>query len=125
MLLDTNFLIDLEEETAAARVGRARAFLGRHRNRIAFVSVISLGELAAGMEDNESTRRFLSRFRVASLKPEMALRAAAVDRALLAQGLRLGENDTWLAGVALYYGVPIVSADSDFDRVDGLRRISY
>jgi predicted nucleic acid-binding protein len=41
------------------------------------------------------------------------------------RGLRLGENDNWLAGVALYYGVPIVSLDRDFDRVDGLRRLEY
>jgi predicted nucleic acid-binding protein len=125
MLLDTNFLIDLEEELAGRRAGPARRFLGQHRAEPHVVSVISLGELAAGMEDNEMARRFLSRFRCATLKPEMALAAAEVDRALMAQGFRLGENDNWLAGVALYYGIAIVSNDPDFDRVPGLRRLGF
>ena len=48
-----------------------------------------------------------------------------LDRHLIGRGLRLGENDTWLAGTAHYYGVPIVSNDGDFDRVPGLRRLRY
>jgi predicted nucleic acid-binding protein len=40
-------------------------------------------------------------------------------------GQRLGENDNWLAGFALYYGVPLVSNDTAFDRVAGLRRLAY
>jgi predicted nucleic acid-binding protein len=31
----------------------------------------------------------------------------------------------WIAGFARYYGVPLVSNDAAFDRVTGLRRLSY
>lgn len=125
MFLDTNFLIDLEEELGARRVGPARQFLGAHRNDLVVVSVVAFGELAAGMHNNEAARIFLAGFRVVTLKPEIALEAANVDRELMATGERLGENDTWLAGSARYYGVPLVSNDTAFDRVRGLRRLSY
>lgn len=125
MFLDTNFLIDLGQELEERAVGPARTFLGRERNRIASVTVISLGELAAGMEDNETARAFVSRFRIVPLKPEIALAAAEVDRQLMEIGQRLGENDNWIAGFARYYGVPLVSNDAAFDRVPGLRRLHY
>jgi predicted nucleic acid-binding protein len=102
--LDTNFLIDLGRELEGRRVGAARTFLGNHRNRVPSISVISLGELATGMEDNEAARRFVERFRIVALKPEIALAAAEIDRHLMEMGLRLGENDNWLAGFARYYG---------------------
>jgi predicted nucleic acid-binding protein len=125
MFLDTNFLIDLGRELESRTLGPARAFLGRHRNRVPSVAVISLGELAAGMEDSESARAFVERFRVVSLKPEIALAAAEVDRQLIDSGQRLGENDNWLAAFARYYGVPLVSNDLAFERVAGLRRLAY
>ncbi len=125
MFLDTNFLIDLGHELEEVRVGAARTFLGRHRNRPPSVTVISLGELAAGMDDNDEARSFLASFRIAALKPEIALAAAEVDRRLIRFGARLGENDTWIAGFATYYGVPLVSNDLAFDRVRGLRRLAY
>ncbi|HKQ37528.1 MAG TPA: type II toxin-antitoxin system VapC family toxin [Verrucomicrobiae bacterium] len=125
MFLDTNFLIDLEEEIAANEVGPARRFLARHRNALIVVSVIALGELAAGMEDKESAWCFLAGFRIVTLKPEIAIESAAVDRELMVTGDRLGENDTWLAGFARYYGTPLVTNDAAFARVRGLRRLRY
>jgi predicted nucleic acid-binding protein len=119
------FLIDLEGETGANRIGPARQFLTRHRDAIVVVSVIALGELASGMEDNETARAFLRGFRLVTLKPEIVLEAAAVDRELMLTGERLGENDTWLAGFARYYGTPLVTNDAAFGRVRGLRRLAY
>lgn len=125
MILDTTFLIDLEEEVELGRKGPATLFLAGHRSVPFIITVISLGELAAGMQDSREARQFLSRFHVVHLKPEIALTAADIDRRMMTRGKRLGENDTWIAGFASYYGVPIVSNDRAFDRVDGLRRISY
>jgi predicted nucleic acid-binding protein len=34
-------------------------------------------------------------------------------------------NDTWIAGFCLYYRQPLVSLDAAFDRVPGLRRLTY
>jgi predicted nucleic acid-binding protein len=125
MILDTTFLIDLEEEIELDVTGPASQFLSARRGETRMVTVISLGELAAGMVDSSEARRFLSRFHVVHLKPQIALAAADVDRDMIRRGGRLGENDTWIAGFARYYGVPVVSNDEAFDRVPGLRRIAY
>jgi predicted nucleic acid-binding protein len=125
MFLDTTFLITLSEEIEQRRVGPAQAFLGRRRNEEAAVTVISLGEFAAGLERNQAAREFLSRFRIVTLKPEIALAAAEVDRELIRVGMRLGENDNWIAGFCRYYSQPLVTRDRDFARVPGLRRLAY
>ena len=125
MFLDTNFLIELEDELAERRVGPARTFLARHRAEASNISVISVGEFAAGVRDSETARNFLSRFRVVTLKPEIALEAADIDRELMISGGRLGENDNWIAGFCRYYGQAVISRGAAFDRVRGLRRLDY
>ena len=51
--------------------------------------------------------------------------AAEIDRALIAEGQRLGENDNWIAGFAAYYREPLISHDAAFDRAPGVRRVAY
>lgn len=117
MLLDSSYLIDLEEEIAGRRFGAASAFAHAYRRFAPRISIITLGELAAGAADEANTRRFLARYRVITLKPEIGYLAGRLERALSARGQRLGENDNWIAATALYYGEPIVTNDSDFARV--------
>src|SRR3954463_5346958 len=117
MLLDSSYLIDLEEEIACRQFGPAMAFAHAHRRAAPRISVVTLGEIAAGGADEPSTRRFLARYRVITLKPEIAYLAGRLERALAARGQRLGENDNWIAATALYYGEPIVTNDHDFARV--------
>lgn len=117
MLLDSSYLIDLEEEIAGRKFGPAIAFAHAHRRLAPRISIITLGELAAGAADEAGTRRFLARYRVITLKPEIGYFAGRLERALSAKGQRLGENDNWIAATALYYGEPIVTNDNDFARV--------
>ena len=117
MLLDSSYLIDLEEETTDQKFGPAIAFAHAHRRLAPRISIITLGELAAGASDEVRTRRFLAHYRVVALKPEIAYLAGRLERALSARGQRLGENDNWIAATALYYGEPIVTHDGDFSRV--------
>jgi predicted nucleic acid-binding protein len=68
----------------------------------------------------------LSRFfTLKNIFAELAYTAASIDRELIATGRRLGENDNWIAAFCRYYSEPLISNDSDFDRVAGLRRLSY
>jgi hypothetical protein len=117
MLLDSSYLIDLEEEIAARRFGPASAFATAHRQSAPRISIITVGELAAGAADESAMRRFLARYRVITLKPQIAYFAGRLERALTARGQRLGENDNWIAATALYYGEPMVTNDNDFARV--------
>jgi len=121
LLLDTSVLIDLEHELADGRVGPVRTFLGSHRGEEVGCATVTVGELASGA-DEESVRFFLRRLRKLSLTEAIAFRAGALDRLLARRGMRLGENDTWIAATALQYSAVLVYADGDFTRVPGLKR---
>ena len=125
MICDTNFLSALYDEQQAGMQGPAAAFLARHRQTPFLVAVISLGEVAVIFAEQTDARRFLSRYRTLRLTPEVGYMAALVERELMLAGARLGENDNWIAGFCRYYGQPLISRDRAFDRVSGLRRLTY
>src|SRR5258705_3950280 len=59
LLLDTSVLIELEHEVANERVGPVRSWLGKRKSEPLGCSVITVGELAAGTD--EDAVRFLLR----------------------------------------------------------------
>ena len=124
MIADTTFLSHLLREQERGP-GPATRFLAARRTDSFLVTVISVGELAVLFGTNQQARLFLQRYRLLRLFPEIAYEAAGIDRELRARGLRLGENDNWIAGFCRYYGQPVVSQDAAFDRVPGLHRLAY
>ena len=125
MLADTTFLIDFYTERLAGRRGPATACLARHRTHAFRISVVSIAEFSAGFLNPLQARVFLDTFHCLRLFPADTYEAGAIDRELIATGGRLGEADNLIAGIARYYGFPLVSNDGAFDRVRGLRRIAY
>jgi len=124
LIADTTFLSHLLRERDPG-AGPATRFLARRRSESFLVTVISVGELAVLFDTNQEARLFLQRYRQLRLFPEIAYAAAEVDRELINRGLRLGENDNWIAGFCRYYGQPVISRDAAFDRVPKLRRMEY
>jgi len=53
---------------------------------------------------------------------ETAAAYAVVREALRTQGTPIPENDVWISALAIEHGLDIVSRDTDFDRVAGIRR---
>jgi len=49
---------------------------------------------------------------------------AAVKLAHQQRGLRLDENDLWVAATALAIGATLVGRDSDFEGIDGLHVVA-
>jgi predicted nucleic acid-binding protein len=125
MVADTTFLIDLYQEQACGQLGAASAFLADHRTAVLRITIISLGEFATGFSDVRDARHYLRRFPVIRITPESAYECSRVDRELILLGCRLGENDNWSAGIARYYGEPVVSNDRAFARVRGLKIHTY
>jgi predicted nucleic acid-binding protein len=120
LLLDTGVLIDLEHELACREVGPIREFLGRRKSQALACTTVTVGELATG-SDAEAVRFFLRRLRKIPLTEAIAFRAGELDQRLSAAGMRLGENDNWIAATALHYSATLVHVDGDFTRVDGLK----
>lgn len=125
MIADTTFVSDVWKEEGANRLGPARNLLIAHRKQNIRLTIISVGELLAWFDDSEAGWLALERWPLYRLHSGIVTAAADIDRTLIAQGQRLGENDNWIAGFAAYYREPIISRDAGFDRVPGVRRINY
>jgi predicted nucleic acid-binding protein len=125
MIADTTFLIQFANEGLAGRAGPARSFLANHRRESIRTCIVSLGEAAAGFETSAAAWQYFKSWKIYALHRGVAEAAADVDRQLSRLGRRLGENDNWIAGFCRFYREPVISADVAFDRVPGLRRITY
>ena len=125
MIADTTFLVHFVREVAEERIGPARTFFARHRTAMIRTSIISLGEVAVSFSTSADAWEYFKRWKIYPLHRGIVDAAADVDRELLRTGARLGENDNWIAGFCRYYREPIISLDTAFDRVRGLRRLAY
>jgi predicted nucleic acid-binding protein len=125
MIADTTFVSDLLKERRRNQRGPASALFAELHGQSVRTTIITAGELAVLFPDSEQAFHWLRRWRIYRLHDGIVAAAADVDRALIALGKRLGENDNWIAGFAAYYREPIISHDTAFDRAPGVRRISY
>ena len=127
LLLDSSFLIDLHDELRRkdGADGPAKRFIKANKTLPMVISPISASEYAAGIRNEREARRFLRRFRMVAVGRDIALLASWIDREQSAKGLRLGENDTWQAAIALRFGLTLVTDDTDFAKTPQIRRLSY
>ena len=121
-LLDSSFLIDLERETAADKMGPARKFLPSLRGRPIVVSIVSVEELLEGAVDETTTFTSVQRFAIQGLHLAHARRCALLQRRA---SRRLGENDAWLVATAESLNADVVGADrAEFERL-GTRYLRF
>ena len=105
--------------------GPARRFFAVHRTGEIRTSVISLAEIAVSFDNSAEAWDYFKLWRIYPVHRGIADAAAEVDRELIRAGVRLGENDNWIAGFGRYYREPLFSLDAAFDRVPGVRRLAY
>lgn len=94
--------------------------------------MIVIGEYRYGLARSRLRRRLTPLFdeliresTVLSVGVATAAAYATVRAALRARGTPIPENDVWISALAIEHGLDIVSRDSDFDRVAGVRRRSW
>jgi predicted nucleic acid-binding protein len=117
LLLDTSFLIELEEEVASRSKGPAHRFLAARPTEHVAISIVTVGEFAEGFTELRDVDEFVSRFRILQLSRTIAYRTAALQTSI-SRGL--GENDAWIAATALAYDATLVGRDRAFERVPRL-----
>ena len=125
MIADTTFLAHLIRDSREGRRGPARIFLSDHRRSPVRTCIICVGEVAVSFPSSAEAWKYFRAWRIYPVHRGIAELAADLDRQLICTGGRLGENDNWIAGFALYYREPLISLDAAFDRVPGLRRVAY
>jgi predicted nucleic acid-binding protein len=125
VLVDTTFWIDLLEERQAGVRGPAHVFMARHRAHTLCISIITWGELAESFPTSEGLNFFLRKVKVLMLPLQVAWAGGRLQSHLGSVAQRLGENDAWIAAMALTWGKRLVTRDRDFRRVPRLRITGY
>jgi tRNA(fMet)-specific endonuclease VapC len=116
------------------------AYLGKTPQAVEIVSedrelaipVIVAGEFAFGIAQSryreayeKSLERMLDRCRVLDIGIGTARHYAAIRLELKAAGKPIPANDLWIAALCRQYSMPVMSRDSHFDFVSGLRRRTW
>ena len=123
ILLDTNAITALFQGEMAVLDAVAKA-------ECVYASAIVIGELEAGFRGGSRyavnlaiLNRFLAKPSVTVLPVgrETGECFGRVKQALKAKGFPIPVNDIWLAAQSMETGAVLVTYDSHFDRVDGLR----
>lgn len=121
-LLDTSFLIDFAEETAADLDGPARRTLAKLAGVRLFVSAVTVAEFIEGADDQAAAARFLARFRCQTIGWQAAQRCALIQSRA---ARRMGENDAWQATLATLSGHLLVGHDAAFTGRPGLDYLDH
>ena len=125
MILDTNALSAYLDRTpeAVKIVAEARQLA---------IPVIVAGEFAFGIAQSRhreayerSLRRMLDRCTVLDIGIETARHYAAIRLELKGAGNPIPANDAWIAALSRQHALPVMSRDSHFDFVGGLRRRTW
>jgi tRNA(fMet)-specific endonuclease VapC len=101
---------------------------------ILYTSVISVGELAFGVRKapqehrerlQQRTREMLARFHsILDVTPAVAETYGTIV-AQVHPGYHIGQNDYWIAAIALTHNLVLITNDPDFDRVPGLQKENW
>jgi predicted nucleic acid-binding protein len=112
-ILDTSFLIDAEREEEEGRLGPVSRTLAKHSGWRLFICPVTVAELMEGAEDPARARAMLATFRFQSMGWATAEKCAQMQASISS---RLGENDAWIAAVAVASGHRLIGRDKGFSR---------
>ena len=125
MILDTNALSAYLDGTP-----RAVAIVSEARDLA--IPVIVAGEFAFGAAQSrhreayeKSLQRMLDRCTVLDIGIETARHYAAIRLELKSAGKPIPANDVWIAALSRQHAIPVMSRDTHFDFVGGLRRRAW
>lgn len=96
------------------------------------ISVVALGEYRFGISQSrqiaqheEWLRDNLRRYRIFDVTSETSGHYAQLRFALKRAGTPIPSNDLWIAALCSQHSLPLLSRDTHFDRVPGLRRLTW
>ena len=127
MILDTSFVIDFLK----GRKNAVEKMISITENQIHFaIAAPTLAEISSGLvyADNDKKEKamdFLKSQIVLPLDESSAIIAGEIDGKLAKRGLKIEMMDSLIAGIAISNNEPIVTRDSHFERIEGLKTEKY
>lgn len=128
LIVDTNFVIQMEREAKKPGTGRARAFLEKHVAESFFMPFTVAGELACGRSaaDKRTWQRLRGPFALIPWSPDILWQYGELYRLLQSGGKLIGTNDLWIAATVMVHDMPLVTNNADeFKRIPGLKVLEY
>lgn len=124
-LVDAAFLVDY-----ARGDGDAVSYLGTHDDEVIGASTVVLSELYRGLMVTREMNReeAMTKYEWVEAVPfteDTAAEAAEIYAQLRDDGELINKSGIYIAGAARSIGVPLVTADDDYECVDGLDVESY
>lgn len=124
-LVDASFLVDY-----ARGDGDTVSYLETHDEEVIGASTVVLSELyrgllvTGGMNREEAMTKY-EWVEAIPFTEDTAAEAAEIYAQLRDDGALINKSDIYIAGTARSIGVPLVTADGDYERVNGLDVESY
>ena len=130
MILDTSFLIDVQNGVEAATEKAAEIESNGRPRRVPHTVVYELYiGVGKGVQTDENRKRVetvLSSLPLEPTTPSIARRAGKIEGELQNEGEAIGAVDAFVAATALDYDEAVVTADTgDFERISDLRVETY
>ena len=126
--LDTSFLVDFLK----GKVNFSELTDELERGGVAFIPAPALMELWLGAllskvpeEEKERIRTTLAYFPILPLDEETAKESAEIESELLKKGQIIQTEDIMIAGIARKNNESLLTRDSDFTRISGLKVLTY
>lgn len=121
---------------ASVLVGYARGeqaagdYLERNDNIVFGAPTIVLSEVYTGLFETSDVSREEVKAKYGWVRSvpytnEAAVETAAIQSTLSSRGEKINVGDTYIAGTARAFDVPLVTADGDFEKVDGIELERY
>lgn len=129
LVLDTTFLIDLQNERRTRGHARgASAFLRTTLDTELLLPAVALAEYLEGFDDPASVeaQALVAPLQVLEVTVAVAVQYARTTRALRRSGRLIGTNDLWIACTALCARAPLLTRNvGEFRRVPDLEVLGY
>jgi len=126
MILDTDFLIDLNQQRSDATAKASKLEEAGVPLRVPTVVVqglyVGVGAGGGSIGDAQTYEALVANKLVVDLNERIARRAGVLEGQHIASETKpdLGTGDAVVAATALQYNEPVVTSDRDFTHVDGL-----
>lgn len=128
-IFDTSFIIDILRNREEALTLRKTLDNSETEYFVSSPTIMELWEGAllsrSPKNEKEKINDMLSSLNILPLDAESAKRAAEISRTLLDKGEIIELEDVMIAGIAMENGEMVVTSDTHFTRIPGLKVLKY